>query len=65
MEIDFRIDNWLLYGHAHGKHDGAQIRCSICGRGIYSGEDYYDFFNEVVCSDCEFDYVLQNFHKYL
>lgn len=65
MEIDFRINNCLSYGHEHGKYDDAQIRCGVCGRGIYSGEDYYNFFDEVVCSDCEFDYVLKKFHKYL
>ena len=65
MELDYRIANCLNYGYPTFCHKEAQIRCSECGKGIYEGEDFYDFFGETVCSDCEFDYVLKNFHKYL
>ncbi len=65
MELDYRIDNCLRYGYSKINNDVANLRCTVCGKGIYSGEDFYDFFGESVCSECEFDYVLKNFHKYL
>lgn len=66
MEIDYRVDNCLRYGYPYEirKH-GARRRCSVCGSAIYEGEDFYDFFGDIVCSDCEFDYTLKNFHRYL
>ena len=41
------------------------MRCCVCEAAINEGEDYYEFFGEPVCSACEFDYVLENFHRYM
>ncbi len=64
MELDYRIENCLRYGYAEKECEGT-IRCVSCGRAIYEGEDYYDFFGDMVCDECEYDYVLEKFHKYL
>ena len=65
MELDFRIENCLGCGYPDGHYDDLDKRCQICGEGIYEGEDFYDFYGETVCCECEFDYVLKNFHKYV
>lgn len=65
MELDYRIENCLKGGYIDAVRDDFHKRCSVCGRGVYTGEDFYDFYGETVCCECEFDYVLKNFHKYL
>ena len=64
MEHDYRIENCLVYGYSD-KEKNAPGRCTCCKRGIYEGEDYFDFMGEIVCDECEYEYVLKNFHRYL
>lgn len=64
MELDYRVENCLRYGYSK-KETESGFRCECCGRAIYEGEDYYDFMDDIICSDCEYDYVLEKFHKYL
>lgn len=65
MEVDYRIKNCHLYGYAYGPEAQPMLRCCVCEAAINEGEDYYEFFGEPVCSACEFDYVLENFHRYM
>lgn len=65
MEIDYRIENCLIYGRFCGVEKQPVIRCTECGSAINEDEDYYDFFGDAVCDNCEFDYVRKNFHRYM
>lgn len=38
--------------------------CGECGAGIFSGNDYYDFDGDIVCEECEPDYVKEHFRRY-
>lgn len=38
--------------------------CCVCGENIYIGlDDYYDFDGNIVCEDCEFDYVWEHYRR--
>ena len=39
-------------------------RCDVCGNDIHYGNDYYDFDGDIVCEDCERDYVREHFRRY-
>lgn len=66
MEIDYRVENCLKCGYPYSvRNDAARRRCCMCGAAIYEGDDFYDFFGDIVCGECEFDYVLKNFHRYM
>lgn len=64
MEMDYRIENCLRYGYPERKEETGTLRCAVCFGAINEGEDYYEFYGEPVCRDCEYEYVLENFHKY-
>ena len=38
-------------------------RCGECERDIYPGEEYFDFDGDIVCEDCERDYVRKNYRR--
>ena len=31
------------------------VECSICGRGIYDGDDYYELGGVIYCESCTYD----------
>lgn len=39
-------------------------RCGECGGEIYSGSEFYDFDGDIVCEDCQRDYVKEHFRRY-
>lgn len=65
MEHDFRIENCLVYGVPEYKNALSTVRCEVCGCAIYDGESYYDFYGESVCEDCEYDYAVKNFRRFM
>lgn len=38
-------------------------QCDFCGEDIYEGEDFYDFDGDIVCENCERDYVKEHFRR--
>lgn len=38
-------------------------RCDVCSGDIYEGNYYFDFDGDIVCEDCERDYVREHFRK--
>lgn len=38
-------------------------RCQECECDIYEGGEYFDFDGDIVCEDCERDYVRKNFRR--
>ena len=38
-------------------------RCNECGGDIYEGNDYYNFDGDIVCEDCQRDYVREHFRR--
>ena len=38
-------------------------RCEMCEAEIYEGSDYYDFDGDIVCENCEGEYVKENFRR--
>lgn len=55
--IDYRIDRVLATGYPEPV-TGGRLTCAICGENIYGGEDYYKFADDVVCDECEVEYIL-------
>lgn len=60
----YKREDGFGIGYYDGREIDKYIRCCVCGKGIYGGDDFYDFFGDTVCDECEFDYVYDNFHKY-
>lgn len=38
-------------------------RCDECGGDIYEWDYYFDFYGDVVCENCESDYVKEQFRR--
>lgn len=64
MELDYRIEKCLAGGHLKNEAERA-VRCVCCNRALYEGESCYNFYGDVVCDECEYDYVLKSFRVYL
>lgn len=39
-------------------------RCGECDGDIYEGSYFFDFDGDIVCEDCEPDYVKEHFRRY-
>lgn len=38
-------------------------RCEMCEAEIYEGNDYYDFEGDIVCEDCQREYVKEHYRR--
>lgn len=38
-------------------------RCGECGGDIYHGNYFFDFDGDIVCEDCELEYVREHFRR--
>ena len=39
------------------------MACCMCGENIYGGAEYYDFAGDIVCAECEVEYILENIQR--
>lgn len=37
--------------------------CDFCGRDIYEGSYYFNFDGDIVCEDCEREYINEHFRR--
>lgn len=43
--------------------DKVFCQCDKCGGDIYVGEDYFDFYGDIICDDCKDSYIKENFRR--
>lgn len=53
--------NSVLVGDVETKEDRILVgHCEYCGHPIYAGDDYYDFDGDIVCENCNVDYMYES-----
>lgn len=51
-------DDWKLAEPLLARDKGGVInRCCVCGFDIYEWENYYDVGGDIVCDECDMDYM--------
>ena len=59
--MPYQVENHMVFGWTR-KRD-VFCRCERCSNEIYRGEYYYDFDGDIVCEDCEPQYVKEHFRR--
>lgn len=49
-------DAWKLAEPPHYQVDIVG-KCCVCGCDVFDGEDHYEVNDDIVCDDCDFDYI--------
>ena len=62
MNIDFRMDQTERTGYPTPLQAGV-CKCCVCKENIYTGEDYFDYFGDIVCEECELTYRYKHFKR--
>ena len=56
-----RIENRMVVDSEWPSFRKRFSQCCECDRDIYEGEDLFNFGGDMVCEDCERDYVRSHF----
>ncbi len=57
----YQVENHMVSGWTRKKN--VFCRCDACDAEILIGEEYFDFDGDIVCEDCERDYVRKNYRR--
>lgn len=58
-----RIENRMVVDEQWQPLYKPLCRCDECDGDIYEGDYYFDFDGDVVCENCESDYVKERFRR--
>ena len=58
-----QIENRIVVGSEWQPMYKPVCRCGECGCDIYEGNYFYDFDGDIVCEDCEREYVIEHFRR--